>query len=474
MRHGQRVSMILLGLALFIGSLIWLSQRKPPAPARPDQGPQPLIPWPRQVVSLRLENEKGQFRFVRGKDENEWQLVEPAPTQMDPIYASIMCGHFLGLKKERIVGQGDQDLEKFGLHQPPGRVTYFFRGDQPELLLELGKITPIQKNLYARVVGRPEIFLVDRIVYQYLDRDLDSFRLRKLTLTQPQELTSVDIQYLDSRAQPWFPLGGSSRFISQVSPTGTKWIMLEPFQETVDTNTIYKFVQSLGNLAVRSQEIPSDAGSRFGLDRPVLGVALEHKDHNLERLLFSRPQPEKPVFYARNSSWNLVFEIPLANMAATFNQDFRRVFLLDPDSQDLMTKIAVTFPSHPEWNYTLVQATLATWILEDEPNRPLHPFALSWVISPLSEVPLQSYYVYDRKESSARFGLESPRAVIQLYNGAVPIGKLVIGAATSKPNGCYVLDRQRDARFWVSNDLYEKIPHQRKVFYLQETEKAAP
>jgi len=295
-----------------------------------------------------------------------------------------------------------------------------------------------------------------------------------LTLTQLQELSSVEIQYLDPRAQQWFPLGSSSRFVSQVSPTGTKWIMLEPFQETVDPNTIIYFMNKLGSMAVRSQEIPGDAGSRLGLDRPVLAVILEHKDQNLEQLRFSRPQPEKPVFYARNSLFDLVFEIPLANMVAAFNQDFRRLYLIDPESQTLLTRVVVTFPAHPDWNYTLLQVSQDAWGLSDEPDRPLNLLSVSWVISPLSEVPPKSYLVHEPKENWAGFGLEPPRLLIQLYSGAVLTDEFAIGASTPKPIGNYVLNRQRDTLLWVSQDLYEKIPHDRKVFYLKETEKAAP
>jgi hypothetical protein len=461
-------SLYLLGPALALGMVILLYERHRPAPVVPSPGleARPLIDRPGAVTSLHLQDPAGQFTFVRENEQSPWTMTEPIRSQVQPFFVDLMCSHFLQLSRDRIIGQGDQDLAQFGLSDPAGRITFHFQDLDQDLILEIGKLNPTREKLYARVSGRPEIFLIDRYVGQYLSRGLEDFRLRSLLMLQEPEAVSLEIRYLDPAVQQKLPRAYSVRLVAQTDSHGQKqWKMLEPFQEPVEAAAVGGFLNGLSQaLDPRVVKGAAFDPARFGLDRPALEVSVEKTDQTLERVAFSRPTPDGKLFYAYHAGGDLIFEVRAANLGKVFNQDFRTSYVLPPGAQDTFNRVAVSFPREQKPGYALTKTKTGTWFLEGTKQPEIELEKVFWIMTPLIEFPAGSPYIYNRNPDLSAYGLDRPRAVIQLYEEGREIANVAIGSATDNPKGCFVLDRKRDALMRVPQDLYPRIPPDRAVF----------
>lgn len=468
MRRGWWGSLVLLGLALALGMVILLYDRYRPAPPPPSPRPeaQPLIDRPGAVTSLRLQDQAGQFTFVRENEQSPWTMTEPIQSLVEPIYVELMCDHFLGLTQDRIVDQGDQDLAKFGLSDPAGRVTFHFQDLDQDLVLEIGKLNPTQDKLYARVLDRPEIFLVDRFVYQYLSRGLEDFRLRELLLAEESQASSLEIRYQDPAVQRKFPRAYSVRLVKQTDSRGQPhWMMIEPFQEPVEASAIGQFLMSVRQaLDARVVAGAQFDLARFGLDRPAIAVSVESGAQPLEQVLFSRPTPDGKLFYAYHPGRDVIFEVSAAKLGKVLSRDLRTSYVLPPGAQDTFNRVMVSFPEEQKPGYALAKTKTGAWFLEGTKQPGTESANVFWILEPLIQFPANSSYIYDRNPDLGAYGLDRPRAVIQLYEAGQEIANLAIGSATDNPNGCFVLDRKRDALMWAPGDLYPKIPPDRSVF----------
>jgi hypothetical protein len=461
-------SLLLLGLALALGTLIFRYERLKPAPppAPSPDAARPLLERPQAVVSLRLQNPQGQFTFVREGPRSPWRMTEPIAGAVEPIFVTLMGKKFLELDQERTVAEGDRDLAKFGLSDPAGRVTYRFEDGEEDVVLELGKLNPIQNKLYARRAGRPEIFLVDRIVYQFLFRGLDDFRLHWLLATMTADAVSLEIRYQDPALQRTFRAAYSARLATQTDPRGQiQWMMLEPFHEPVATDAVEGIVDGM-HQSLEAQVVEGGLAhlERFGLDRPALEVSVERNDHTLEQVRFSRPTPDGKLFYAYHPGWDLLFQVTAAKMSKVFNRDLRTLYLLPPGGEGTFNRLAVSFPREHKPGYALAKSPAGAWLLDGSRQSPAESVNPAWVVEPLVMIPGKSFYVYQRNPDLGAYGLAEPRAVIQFYEEGREIANVAIGSATAQPNGCYVLDRQRDALLWISNDIYPRIPPDQDVF----------
>lgn len=125
--------------------------------------------------------------------EAHWKIAEPIPADVDDLVLEGVLETLVGLAKERTIAETAEDLAPYGLLEPSVRVRFKTGDGWTDLLL--GDRNPLQDAYYARVEGRPQIFLVNEGSGDSLNKGLDDLRKKSLFAFKPEEVRKLEVSW---------------------------------------------------------------------------------------------------------------------------------------------------------------------------------------------------------------------------------------------------------------------------------------
>ncbi len=150
-------------LAVFVGLLglyLWWSQQ----PAGPSEGEATPTPGPlwsvtaEQIQKIEVEDLDAGLRVVAQRQADVgWAVIEPEGAVQDAGRVERAATWLLAPVPRAEIG-AQEDLEPFGLADPSYRVTVTLSGGT-ELVLEIGRETPIGDSRYVNFAGREGVLV---------------------------------------------------------------------------------------------------------------------------------------------------------------------------------------------------------------------------------------------------------------------------------------------------------------------------
>ena len=203
------------------------------------------------VVAVRSGDKSG---------ESTWKITEPVQSGADGSVLESMVATLLGAKKEtvgdskdvRVIDATPGEVSEYGLD--PIETTVTLASATKSAALQLGLLTATEKDAYARLPGKTEIFLVPKSVYTAVDKKL--FDLRDKTLVKLTNYKVDRIRIVDP-----------TREVAVKKVTQDLWrITSTPVTYRADRSQITDFINDLNQAkAVKFIDKPEKDLAAYGL-----------------------------------------------------------------------------------------------------------------------------------------------------------------------------------------------------------------
>ena len=288
-------------------------------------GPSPLLPgFKASAVSSVRVLPAGQSEIRVERTNSAWLMTRPiaaaaAATQIEKLLATLEQ-----LVPATVVSPGELK------HRPQAEVEFGFENPLTSLVLQDGGANPrIQigahtapgDQVFLRVVGREDVFVVDAEFLALLPRGTNDWR---------------DAALIDLRALAFDRItitNATGPMELQLDPTNGNWRMLRPMQTRADGRRILESLQALQSLRIEqfvADGAPADL-EPFGLQRAALDLGFQSGTNPVALLHFGKSPTNAPAqFFARREGFNSIVTVPaesLTNWSKSFSH-FRNRHLL--------------------------------------------------------------------------------------------------------------------------------------------------
>ena len=172
------------------------------------------------------------------------------------------------------------------------------RGEEPALVLRIGKRDVLRKTVFARLENDDAILAVPDTINEVLPKNTFAFRDLTMLSLNPAEIRKLTI----TRA------GRTDELEPNKGGEPNRWRLRRPIDAAADTRSVTQILAMLSNL--RADQLITDTlgdGKKFGLDQPLMEIAWE-TDH-AHRLEVGSPVPRTAAYYAQTDDLPFVFTI---------------------------------------------------------------------------------------------------------------------------------------------------------------------
>jgi len=209
---GLRSFLVLLVVAAGLGVYLFYDSNKTPS----DDKKQEKVfsdAAPDKIEQVTVKSDKGETTSAQ-KQGDHWQVTQPAPAPADEAEISGITSNLASMEISRVVDDQASDFKQYGLE--PARIEIGFRQGGQDRKLLLGQKTPTGSDIYARIPGKPRVFLVPSFVESTFNKS--AFDLRDKTILK------VDRDKVDG-----LQIETAERTVKVVKQ-GTEWRLAAPVE----------------------------------------------------------------------------------------------------------------------------------------------------------------------------------------------------------------------------------------------------
>ncbi len=230
--------------------------------------------FPSGKAGVKLENQEG------------WKIVDPIRSDVDGGSVTTFLETLEGLESERKVADGSDNLEAFGLKEPPLKVR--FRIGEQWNELDVGSKNPGGNMYYAMKADTPGVFLLSASNWGLLNKGVNDLRRRELFAFRPEEVVGLQVVWQD----------GSSLAIEQKEGEGESggggWTAPGYSDLAIKQGKVENLFEQVGWL--RAGDFLENGIKNletYGLESPVAVVTLRLKSGQKAELRIGKVMDEK-------------------------------------------------------------------------------------------------------------------------------------------------------------------------------------
>ncbi len=256
--RGGKSFLILVALALGLGAYIYFVEMKREPGDASLKKPDVFTVDTEKVEEVELRSAAGSVTTLK-KNGALWQIVAPETLDADEAEISSVLSTLKSLEVQRTLEEKPASVAAYGLEPP--RLTVGFRagGETAMQRLQIGNKTPTGGDLYARIEGQPQLFLISAYVEDSLNKTTFALRDKSVLKFARENVDSLTLEPL---------AGGALAFAKK----GADWRFTKPLDVKADFSAADGIVGRLSQSRMKSVVV-SDAGSdlkKYGLDKPEL------------------------------------------------------------------------------------------------------------------------------------------------------------------------------------------------------------
>lgn len=282
------------------------------------------------VVSITVD---GENTFTITKEEQTTGEGEDAVTKDvyfiegmadDWVNQSTCSSAFVNaatMEADQLVEENAQDMAKYGLDTPSCVLTVQY--DDGSLTLELGDLQTLTGQIYCRVQGEDDVY----ILRPYFANIFGGSLLRYRSLTLPEissdvtNCTSIVINQRGQETVTFVPMEDPTSFA-----TGT-WKMTEPRELWLDSGAISELVESMSSYSLYDYVGQVDDLSPYGLDDPWFSITITDNTGATRTLMLGDQMEDETRYYCAIDDSGEVFTI--STSYTSFAEDFKVSYYLD-------------------------------------------------------------------------------------------------------------------------------------------------
>ncbi len=259
---------------------------------------------------IKIETKGSKVILVKEKDKDRWVMTAPVQTETDTgevesFIASALdtqIGRKLGTKSELKEGLGD-----FGLTDPELTVV-LGSGDKSEAIL-FGNVAPSGNEVYAMRKGDDQIFLVDDVAMEDLNKDTTTLRDKSLVAFSPDDVVSLSI----SR---------DGTTVTVKRQADESWLITEPFEFSADIDQITDILDFVTEEGAVGFAPEGASPKEYGLDPPAITLLIADKDGATSRLFIGKPDGEGGYWAMREGRPSIFMVSEQVKNKLTVSADF--------------------------------------------------------------------------------------------------------------------------------------------------------
>lgn len=450
----MRNTLILVVLALGLGSFVYLTElRDPEGREEAERAAKRLVQIDEESVSeIRLALSGGGSALLKreGEEADGWRLHEPVEYAGDETGVGAVLVALADLESQSDFEASEEELDHYGLGAEAARVEA--TSDSGErFALRLGEDTPLGGNAYALLESEPnQVHAVPAHRRRALQPELSALRDKRVLMLEPETLRGVQVERAGRL------IGIVERPGGQEDAAEGVWRMVAPVEDRADDARVARLVSDLSLLRASDFIDQPEAPATYGLERPLIKLALGAGD-TAESLLLGKVDAD---VYARRAGSDLVFEIPdriLEQVPKTaFELRYKQVLAVAGDTVRALT---IEFPESQQRHR--FQKLDDGWSAADAELR-VDPDSIVELVEAFEWI--EATGIEAGEPDLAALGLNPPQVRITLFGEeSAELARLELG--TLELGRGIPARANQQARVWrVINDLGEDIPLNAEAF----------
>jgi hypothetical protein len=222
------------------------------------------------VRKVEVTGPEGAYALARD-DRGEWGFTSPLATRAGRWSVDGLLGNLETLRMESVAAEAATDVKPYGLDKPT-RVVKLGLADGNTKVLEIGKPAGDKKH-YARQAGQALVAVIPDTVLDTLAKGRDDLRAKRLL-----EVSSYDVEGFDVESGGTKKAYARSQAKDKDGVETSKWKRTTPDAKDLDTTKVQDALFLVGGVDVQEFVDKPSGPETYGLDTPVLKVAIREKD----------------------------------------------------------------------------------------------------------------------------------------------------------------------------------------------------
>ncbi len=418
-----RVLIYILILALVAGYIYFFEIKKKEAEQAKEEEKSKLVNIDKdKIANIVIKKHDGSAIELK-RPAGLWVLANPIQTKADTFGIDGLLVAAVGAKPEKTVLEKDVKWDEFGFDKPDLELT--ISTPEKSTRIVFGAQNPAKTSYYARVEGRPELFLVADTLRNSFNKSAMDLRDKTVVGIAPEDVDTISVQDKTGKTE-----------VKKEGPA--KWVVTTPEQTRARAVVITGNVRALTALAAKDViDDPKKDGDPYGLASPertytLSGPKLEQV-LEIGKAVESGKDQKIHDFYAKIKGQDKVFVIP----GQTLKQ-------LKFGLADIKDKTILSFnPNEIEKmkvdadgrSWVVSQDKDKKWTLEQPVKKQLtEPWPISSVLWDLKDLEWKSL-IKPVPADLASVQLSTPKLVIELFQkGQTTPLVLKAGWEAEKPN----------------------------------------
>jgi hypothetical protein len=228
-----------------------------------------------KVDSLEVIAAGRTIRFQ--KQNNEWQLTQPAAGRAEFSAVDGLLSRVSGVQMKTVEPTDAPDTKKYGLDQPAATVRIGSGSAQATLVL--GEVAE-GGEVYAKDLARPIVFTVEAALLDELKKDASEYRQKDLFDARSFSATRLEIARNGQTV-----VFEKAKVKDKDGKEEEKWRQVSPTQRDVDAAKTEALITAVTSARATGF---ADAAAKTGLDKPELTIAFKYDQNKDERVTFAR------------------------------------------------------------------------------------------------------------------------------------------------------------------------------------------
>ena len=293
--RGGKSFLILLVLAAGLGGYAYFVESKhDPSDVAATKKEKVFTVDSEKIDEMTVKAENGDVTRVK-KENNTWKIVSPATLDTDPAEVSAITTALAGLENEKVIDEHPPSLKEFTLDPPKMSITFHVAGETGTHRLDVGVKTPVGAELYAKVDGKPAVFLIGAYREDALNKN--TFNLRdKTVLTFDRD--GANFLKIDDGKKP-----------TVMAKKDNVWRLSQPIETGADFTAVDGLIGRLYQSRMKS--FVADDGTKdlkkYGLDKPQILVTVGAGSSRAELALGAKTADGS--VYARDLTRPMIFTL---------------------------------------------------------------------------------------------------------------------------------------------------------------------
>ncbi|MFQ5964975.1 MAG: DUF4340 domain-containing protein [Candidatus Scalinduaceae bacterium] len=454
-----KTTIVLFIIAIICVAYIFLYERKQYRTEEWKLRQQMVLPdyKPDPINKIEIKNEKVSI-VLEKIDEESWRMLQPLQLRADKAEVKEILSQFEFLGKIGTVKESEIEnfnLKDYGLDKPQiivhlwkerGQTLKETEGESKYTINIGDKISAGQNNIYIKVEGEKDVFVVIGEVLEKITKDVNDLRNKWVFEIDEDAVERIKIQ------------SGSKEAVV-CSKEENLWWLSKPISDRGSKERVKGIINELKNLKIAKTDFVSDDERdipKHGLDKPRLTVSIGYKDkaqtlilgHNLDNKVYAKRSDESSIF--------LVHDVVINDLDLEPN-DLRDRQLLRFDAIGTYGIEKVDL-KYPDTTLTMEKTKQYDWMIKSPTEILADRDTVREFVEKIKDLQIQEY-VDDSGKNFDKYGLNKPSVEVSVFRkiGEGETVKFMIGQADEDGGLCYVRRAGEDAVYSVPTENFYDV-----------------